>query len=242
MPDPLIHGPLLAYLGIVVLVALTGAGLPIPEEVFVVGAAIAAAAETLNPWIALAACVVGVLLGDSLMYFLGAHFGRSLLNEQRWFARMLNPTAEARIEQLIRRHGIKMFLVARFLVGLRAPFYITSGILRIGYRRFFLFDFVCTCVNIGTVFALTYFLSEHYGEAIYQWIRDAEWVVTGLILFAAGATGVYYWVRRRLRARATRPDAMADSVSLRPGTPPAPCDTDPRGGRLRENESLEQVA
>ena len=120
MPDPLIHGPLVAYLGIIVLVALTGAGLPIPEEVFVVGAAIAAAAETLNPWIALAACVVGVLLGDSLMYFLGAHFGRSLLNEQRWFARMLNPAAEAHIEQLIRRHGIKMFLVARFLVGLRA--------------------------------------------------------------------------------------------------------------------------
>jgi len=194
MPDPLIYGPILSYLGIIAFVTLTGAGLPIPEEVFVVGAAVAAAAGTLDPWAALAACMAGVLLGDSLMYFLGAHFGRGLLNEQRWFARMLSPAVEAHIERLIRQHGIKMFLAARFLVGLRAPFYITSGILRIGYRRFLMLDFICTCINIGTFFALAYFLSEYYGEAISQRIRDAEWLVTGIVVLVAIATAVYYYV------------------------------------------------
>ncbi|MDY0168816.1 MAG: DedA family protein [Thermoguttaceae bacterium] len=218
MPDPLIHGPLLAYLGIVFFLAMTGAGMPIPEEIFVVGAAVAAAGGTLDPWVALVACMVGVLLGDSLMYFLGARFGRGLLNEHRWFARMLTPEAEARIERLIQHHGMKMFLVARFLVGLRAPFYITSGILRIGYRRFLLLDFLCTCINIGAFFGLAFFLSEYYGEAIYQWIRDAEWFVTGLVLLAALVAATYYYVRRRRRRSATvEPcDEAFDSLPIQP--------------------------
>ncbi len=236
MPDPLIHGPLLAYLGIMVLLALTGAGMPVPEEVFVVGAAIAAATGTLDPWIAMAACIAGILLGDSLMYLLGARFGRGLLNEQRWFARMLTPTAEAHIERLIQRHGMKMFLVARFLVGLRTPFYIPSGILRIGYRRFLLFDFVCTCINIGTVFGLAFFLSEYYGEAIYQGVRNAEWLITTVVGLGAAAAGMYYYIRRRYR-RASPPEAgePVDSVPLCADAPTADDDETVRAEPPRDN-------
>ncbi len=243
MPDPLIHGPLLAYLGIIFFLAMTGAGLPIPEEVFVLGAAIAAAAGTLHPWTALAACMVGVLLGDSLMYFLGAHFGRGLLNEHRWFARMLTPEAEAQIERLIQRHGMKMFLVARFLVGLRAPFYITSGILRIGYRRFLMLDFVCTSINIGTFFGLAYFLSEYYGEAIYQWIRDAEWFVTGAVVLSAAVAAVYYYVKYRRRTKKAEPcEETFNSVPLRPAESSGACDAGEHVEPQRKEGTLEHVA
>jgi membrane protein DedA with SNARE-associated domain len=243
MPDPLVHGPLLAYLGIIVLVTLTGAGLPVPEEVFVIGAAIAAAAGTLDPWLALAACMFGVLLGDSLMYFLGAHFGRGLLNDQRWFARMLTPANEAHIEQLIQRHGMKMFLAARFLVGLRMPFYITSGILRIGYRRFLLLDFVCTCINIGAFFGLAYFLSEYCGEAIYQWIRGAEWFITGLVVFAAVVIGVYYSMRRQRRpALLNEPVAPDEMLPLQTSGSGPIVEHDDQAEMSPSNDQLEQVA
>lgn len=244
MPDPLVHGPLLAYLGIVFFLAMTGAGMPIPEEVFVLGAAIAAAAGTLDPWTALAACMVGILLGDSLMYFLGARFGRGLLNEQRWFARMLTPAVEARIERLIQQHGMKMFLVARFLVGLRAPFFITSGILRIGYRRFLLLDFLCTCINIGTFFGLTFFLSEYYGEAIYQRMRNAEWLITGLVLLAVAATATFHYLRwRRRRTTLVEPcSELVDSLPLRRvAHPSATCAID-RAEAAHGDDKLEHVA
>ena len=244
MLDPLIHGPLLAYLGIVLFITLTGVGLPVPEEVFVVGAAIASAARSLDPWGALAACIAGALLGDSLMYFLGSHFGRKLLNEQHWFSRMLTPEVETHIEQLIQRHGIKMFLVARFLVGLRSPFYITSGILRIGYRRFLLLDSICACTVVGVFFGSAFFLSEHYGAAVYRWIRDAEWFLTGLVVPVVMAVGVYYYIcwRRRLAGTASEsaglPNAKQDdSQSNLPVE-----EQDAPNRQPDETKQLEQVA
>lgn len=244
MLDPLIHGPRLAYLGIVAAITLTGAGLPVPEEVFVIGAAIASSAGTLDPWVALVACMVGGLLGDSFMYFLGAHFGRGLLNDQRWFARILTPAAEAHVEQLIQRHGMKMFLVARFLVGLRTPFYVTTGILRIGYRRFLVLDLICACISIGTFFGLAYFLSEYYGEAIYRWIRDAEWFVTGLVALVAMAAGIYYyviWRRRRGRGIAEPVDSF-ESMTECP-TDLLATEKDNAPDELpRESDRLEHVA
>src|SRR3954470_4097573 len=106
-----------SYLGIVVVLVLTGSGLPIPEEVVVIPAGAAASYGQLNPWLALASCVAGALLGDAVMYGIGYRFGQSVLREHPWWARFLKPEREQQIEGLIRRHGLKVFFAARFLVG-----------------------------------------------------------------------------------------------------------------------------
>ena len=46
--------------------------------------------------------------------------------------------------------------MARFLVGLRSPFYLTAGILRVKYRWFLFADFLCASVVIGGFFGLAY--------------------------------------------------------------------------------------
>ena len=53
-----------SYLGIVIFLTLTGIGLPIPEEVAIVAAGVASKAGALAWYKALAACLVGALLGD----------------------------------------------------------------------------------------------------------------------------------------------------------------------------------
>ena len=75
----------------------------------------------MNPWLALASCFVGALLGDCVMYSIGYHFGHGVLRDHPWFARFLKPEREAHIEEMISQHGWKIFLAARFLVGLRSP-------------------------------------------------------------------------------------------------------------------------
>ena len=96
-----------SYLGIVLFLTLTGLGLPVPEEVPIVAAGVASRAEALDWWLALPACLVGALLGDSLMYAIGRFFGARFHTENRLLSGFLNEERENNIELLIQQNGIK---------------------------------------------------------------------------------------------------------------------------------------
>jgi membrane protein DedA with SNARE-associated domain len=204
------HG---SYFAIVLVLILTGSGLPIPEEVPVVAAGILSAHGQLHPWLALACCLFGALAGDGVMYWIGYHFGRNVLREHRWWGRFLKPQREAQIEQMIEQHGLKVFFLARFLVGLRSPVYLSAGILRVPFRRFLLIDLFCATTVIGTFFLLSY----RYGTAIVRWIRGAEiWLSVTMVLVAL-AIGIYYWRRRNRRRRLAEAAESEPSESDPPG-------------------------
>ena len=192
----LAHGPILSYLVITVVLILTGSGLPIPEEVPIIAAAVLSAPPpdgTLNPFVAVACCLVGALVGDVIMYWIGYHFGRGVLAEHRWWARCVTPQREARIEEMFCRHGLKVFFVARFLVGLRTPVYLTAGILRVSFKKFVLIDLICATAVVGTFFSLTYC----FGRDIAKWIRRTEWGLTIGVVIAVACVGFYMWRRYR---------------------------------------------
>lgn len=192
-----------SYLGIIIALVLTGSGMPIPEEVIVIIAGVAAYHGTLNPWLALTACMVGALLGDCVMYSIGYHFGRNVLQEHPWFARFLTPAREKQIEQMIARHGAKVFLFARFLVGLRSPVFLTAGILRVPLRWFILVDTVCATLVIGTFFGLSYLFAEQIQDW-WQWIRQAEITLTVAVVAAVSLTVAYLLYRRWQRRQRVR--------------------------------------
>ena len=73
-----------SYLGIVFFLTLTGIGLPIPEEVPIVAAGIASRTGALHWYYALPACLVGALLGDSLMYSIGYFLVRKCSKNTRY--------------------------------------------------------------------------------------------------------------------------------------------------------------
>jgi membrane protein DedA with SNARE-associated domain len=189
----LAHG---SYLAIFVFLVLTGAGLPLPEEIPIIVAGVLSSKETMHPWIAFPVCLVGALLGDCIMYFLGYHFGRGLLKDHHWWSRFLTPEREAEIEEKFRRHGLSVFFVSRFLVGVRGPVYLTAGILRVSFRRFLLIDSLCAAVVVGTVFGLAYL----FGSQIQNWIRVGEILLTVFVVLLVAAIGTFLW-RRHLKKK-----------------------------------------
>ena len=166
-----------SYIGIVVALVLTGTGLPIPEEVLIIIAGAASRQGLLNPWLAFGSCLIGALVGDLATYGIGHHFGKNVIREHPWFARAITPERERQIEEMIRCHGLKVFFLARFLVGLRSPMYLTAGILRVPFRRFLLVDTFCATTVIGLFFSLSY----RFASQIQGWwdeIRKAEIALT----------------------------------------------------------------
>lgn len=182
-----------SYLGIVVFLVLTGCGMPIPEEVAIVLAGVLSAEGSLIPSAALAACLVGAILGDSVMYAVGYHWGRSLLNAHPRLAKLLHAEREPTFEAAIERHALKVMLLSRFMVGIRGPVYLAAGVVRMPFRRFLLFDSICASLVVSTFFLLSY----AFGENVISWIRDAEITVTISVLIIIAAVGVYLYRRSR---------------------------------------------
>lgn len=187
------------YLGIILYMILTGCGLPMPEEVAIIAGAALAASGKLNPWLTLGSLLIGALLGDCVMYFIGSHFGRRLLNKNRIWNRLITPERERNVEALLAKHGVKVLLGARFLVGLRGPMYITAGILKVPFKRFVLADLFCASLVVTLFFGLTY----AYGAQIMRAIHEGEGWLTTIVIAAAivaAAVGLWLFLRRQKKA------------------------------------------
>jgi membrane protein DedA with SNARE-associated domain len=206
------HG---SYGLIVFVLILTGAGLPMPEEVPIVYAGVAASVGTLNAWGALAACFAGALIGDCVLYTIGYHFGHGLAMKHPRLADFLHAEREARVEKWITQHGLKVLFVARFLVFLRAPVYLAVGVLRMPVRRFLLIDTFCAAAVVGVVFGLSYL----YGGRIKGVIQGSELLLTVIVVLCVVAALLWtWWKGRSLRTDSSLP--TDSSLQTDPTEPP----------------------
>ncbi len=191
------HG---SYLGIILFLVLTGCGLPIPEEVPIVlaGALSSGPDPHLNPWLAFAACLLGCLIGDSVMYWIGYFGGHGLGRAHPFFAKLIHAEREHRFETVVERHGFKFLLTARFMVGVRAPVYLAAGVVRMPFRRFLLIDLVAATLVVSLFFGLAHL----FGRRVTEWIRNAGLTFTGVVIIAAMIVGLVFWRRHRRVDRA----------------------------------------
>ena len=215
-----------SYLLIIIVLILTGSGLPLPEEVPIIAAGILSSQGTMDPWIAFACCLFGAIVGDSIMYWIGFHFGHSVLREHPRWARWVTPEREAQIESMFRRHGLKVFFVARFLVALRSPVYLTAGILRVSFRRFFLIDLVCATAVVGTFFGLTYYFGEQLAQ---HFSRDMRWF-TFVVVIVVACVILFIWRRYRHKVAAAADKICGDVLA-----PSA--DAESPDGETQENDA-----
>jgi membrane protein DedA with SNARE-associated domain len=196
------------YIGIIVVLVLTGSGLPIPEEVPIIAAGVASKLGTLDPWMAFASCLAGALAGDAVIYAIGYHFGHSLVIRHPRFAHLLHAEREAKIEEMIRRHGFKVFFLSRFMVGIRAPVYLTAGILRMSFRRFVLIDACCATAVVGLFFGLSY----AYGDHVTRLIQRSELWLTIVVAVAASVVGCFFLWRHYRRKPLEAMNADSDET------------------------------
>jgi membrane protein DedA with SNARE-associated domain len=184
-----------SYLGIFALMVLTGCGLPVPEEVFIIGAGVLCAQGDLRPEYAFLACLLGALVGDAAMYSIGRRFGHNLIWVHPKFAKFVGAEREEYFERAIERHGFKVLLLARFMVGVRGPVYLAAGVVRIPFLQFLLWDVVAATLVVGAFFSLSY----AYGDEIAALLRDAEVALTVVVI--AVIVVVAFIALRRQRQR-----------------------------------------
>jgi membrane protein DedA with SNARE-associated domain len=185
------------YLGIFTVLFLGGLGVPIPEELPVLAAGALAHEGYMRWWIALPVCLFGVLAGDSVLYWVGHHWGERIL-EWPLVRRVLTKPREHTLLEAYRRHAAKTVFTARHVMGLRAAAFLTAGIARVPFWKFVLVDGAAALIGVPTGFALAYFFTDQL-EAILTDVRRVERWLTLLALVAL-ATWIAVVAWRRSRA------------------------------------------
>lgn len=184
------------YLGVFVVLLLASLGVPIPEEMPIIAAAVLAHEGLARWWLALPVCLVGVLSGDVILYWAGHHWGERIL-AWRPVRLVLTPDREERLKSAYRRHAIKTIVTARHMVGLRAAAFLTAGIARVPFGRFLLTDAVAAVIGVPITFGLAYFFTDQLEAVLVDVRRLERWLA--LLAIVAVAAGLAYVAWRRQR-------------------------------------------
>jgi membrane protein DedA with SNARE-associated domain len=234
------------YVGIVLILILGGLGLPIPEEVPIIGAAILTRNGQMTALPALASCLGGVLLGDFVVYLLGYFYGEKVLSLPLT-RRLLTRQREAQIKGYFHRHGFKILVSGRLVPGFRTAAYLTAGILRLPTLSLLLTDLFAASLSTLFFFGLGYL----FADPIRKGINEVQQWLT-LLAGAGIATWLlyrYYRAMRRAGLPVGPPVPEADDVPLpsledtTAAPPPAPPSAVlAEGGAATELAGLESAA
>ena len=140
------HSPLSLW-GPFLVLLLCGLGLPVPEDVVLVAAGALGQIDG-RGWMEVSVLMyAGVMLGDSTIFIAGRYFGAQL-RRSRWFQRYFSEKKQAKVEDLFDRYHSWVLFVGRFLPGLRAPIFFTTGSTRVRFWKFFFFDGLAALISV----------------------------------------------------------------------------------------------
>lgn len=199
------------YFGIALILILGGLGLPIPEEAAIILAAVLTRNGRMSALPAIASCLVGVLLGDFVVYLLGYCYGEKVLRFPLT-RRFLTREREAQIKGYLHRHGFKILVSGRLVPGFRTAAYLTAGILRLPTLKLLITDLVAVTMSTALMFGLGFLFADQIQKGIHE---VQQWLVVAV---AAGIVGwiLYRYERaRRLAGKVIGPPVLvADEAPL----------------------------
>ena len=184
------------YAGLFLALLAGSLGVPIPEEAVIIAGGVLAHAEVVRWWFALPVCVIGVLSGDIVLYWVGHHWGLQVL-AWRPVRHALTPERAQTLIEAYRRHGVKIVFAARHIFGLRAPAFLMAGTVRISFWKFLAIDLGSALVGVPLSFGVAYFLTDHLKEVMTNVHRVERWIA--VIAVVAGVAALVIIVRRRSR-------------------------------------------
>ena len=185
-----------SYLGIFSVLLLGSLGVPIPEEMPVIAAGVLSHEGIVLWWLALPVCLLGVLSGDMVLYWIGRHWGEQVLG-WRPVRLVLSPAREQWLKAAYRRHALKTIVTARHVIGLRAAAFLTAGSAGVPFWKFVVADAGAASLGVPLVFGLAYFFVDQIKTIMADVHRAERWLgLAGLLALAAMlVVGVWRWHR-----------------------------------------------
>lgn len=177
-----------------VVLFLCGLGLPLPEEVTLIGSGLLLYKGQVEFVHITVVCSLAILLGDSVPYWIGRRWGPAALR-LRWVSRILHPERFAKLQQKFNEHGQWTTFGFRFLPGLRIPGYFMAGMLGMRYWRFILLDTVGVLISVP----ISIYIGKVLGDQMDQLQRTMKnfHLLLGFLVVVAVAFAIVWRMRAK---------------------------------------------
>ena len=191
-----------------------GLGLPLPEDVALITGGILAGygppRGVGSVWGMVAVGLIGILLGDSVIFRAGQTYGEKILETR--LGRHIPGERVQRTIHLFEKHGAKFIMVARFLPGVRAVTYFVAGTTGVPFWKFLLYDGIAACASAPAWVFLGYWAGRHRMlSKAWAWATRVQFsilIVAVVALLLWIATVAVLRRRRRERARQSLPPPL----------------------------------
>ena len=182
----------LGYGGIVLLMAIESACIPLPSEIIMPFSGYLVSTGQMNLWLVGLAGAIGCMLGSIVAYYAGAWGGRPFIEKYGKYILISYHDLDS-ADRWFQRHGDITIFVGRLLPVIRTFIAFPAGVARMNLWRFNLYTFVGSYIwSLGLAW-IGMKLGEHWNTlGVYFHRFDAA---IGVILLIA----VVWYVRRHLQ-------------------------------------------
>jgi membrane protein DedA with SNARE-associated domain len=197
----------LGYGGVVLLMAIESACIPLPSEVIMPFSGYLVYTGRFNLWLVAIAGAVGCVLGSMVAYWVGMYGGRPLIEKYGRYVLISRHDLDL-ADRWFGRYGEVIIFASRLLPVVRTFIAFPAGVARMNVPRFIIYTFLGSlpwCLGLAYVGQL---LGAEWDKnaALKAWFHRFDFVI-GLVILAAAA----WWVWRHVKHARADETAQADA-------------------------------
>jgi len=187
-----------AYSAIIGLLLICGLGVPLPEDITLIGAGILSALGSISLTGAMLAGFFGVMAGDAFLFTIGRIYGRRAF-DLPVIRTIMTQRRIALAERKIMRNSHFICFTARFLPGLRSPIFLMSGIMGVRPLVFYGLDGFAALISVPIWVLVGHWVGENIDHA-FKLAERIQLSLGAVIVIAIIGYVVFRRVRKRRRA------------------------------------------
>lgn len=195
----------LGYSGVVLLMAIESACIPLPSEVIMPFSGYLIYTGRFNIWWVAVAGALGCVLGSLIAYWVGMYGGRPLIEKYGRFVLISHRDLDL-ADRWFAHYGEVIVFASRLLPVIRTFIAFPAGVARMNLPRFIIYTFLGSfpwCLGLAYVGQK---LGEQWdkNDTLKSWFHRFDFVIVII-----GVLAVAWWVRRHLReARRHRQESL----------------------------------
>lgn len=182
----------LGYGGVILLMAIESANIPLPSEVIMPFSGFLVAKGELNLFLVGLAGAVGCVLGSAFSYWLGAVGGRPLVERYGKYI-LISHHDLNKADMWFQKRGEITVFVGRLLPVIRTFISFPAGIARMHFWRFILYSFLGSLPWCLFLAYIGQKMGENW-ESLRGYFHEFDYIILALLIL-----GLIWWIWRHLK-------------------------------------------
>ena len=147
--------------------------------------------------------MAGVLIGDSIMFFVGHKYGQRVL-EMKLFSKIISQNRYQWAEDKFKKYGTVFVFAARFMPGLRSPIFIVTGITKIvPYWKFLLTDGTAAIISVPVWVYLGFWGERQLNDmnSLDYYVKKGQISVLVMLCLIILGLSLFFYIRSKIRKK-----------------------------------------